>query len=81
MNDQKWIYEGEAIRMHQTNKRLFVLCVVLIIITFASNAGWMFYASQFETVQIEAEQQADGDSTNYLIGGDYNASKAESEGN
>lgn len=80
MIDQKWIYEGEAVRMHQANKRLFILSVILIIVLFVSNGAWVWYSSQFETIQIEADQQADGDSNNYIIGGDYGG-QTEGEGN
>lgn len=79
--DQKWIYEGEAIRMHQTNKRLFILSVILIIVLFVSNGAWVWYESQFTDITIKAEQQADGDSSNYIIGGDYDAGQTESDNN
>ena len=81
MMDQKWIYEGEAIRMHQTNKRLFILSVILIIVLFVSNGAWVWYESQFADVTIKAEQQADGDSSNYIIGGDYDAGQTEGNNN
>lgn len=81
MMDQKWIYEGEAIRMHQANKRLFILSVILIIVLFVSNGIWVWHECQYSTIMIEAEQEADGDSNNYIIGGDYDAGKTEGEGN
>jgi hypothetical protein len=81
MTDDRWGYEGEAIRMHQANKRLFILSVILIIVLFVSNGAWIWYESQFKTITIEAEQQSDDDSTNYIIGGDYDAGETESQNN
>lgn len=73
MNDQKWIYEGEAIRMHQTNKRLFILCVVLIVILFATNGAWIYHESQYvDEVKIDQEVET-GDGDAYITGiGDLN---------
>lgn len=79
--DIEWYYESQCARLQQTNKRLFILCLILIIITFATNGAWLYYESQFKTIVIEAEQQSDGDSSNYIIGGDFDAGEAESKSN
>lgn len=73
MNDQQWIYEGEAIRMHQTNKRLFILSVVLIVILFATNGAWIYHESQYvDEVKIDQEVET-GDGDAYITGiGDLN---------
>lgn len=68
-----YVLESQGTRFDRVNKRSFILSVILLIALFVSNSLWIYYESQFskETVMIEAEQQADGDSSNYIVGGDY----------
>lgn len=72
--------DSQGARLERANKRLFIICIILIIALFVTNGLWVFYESQFDTISIEAEQEADGNSNNYVIGGDY-GSETESEGN
>lgn len=68
------IYESSLVRHDKTNKRLWILCIILIITLVLTNLAWVIYESQFETIEktyAEIEQQADGDSNNYIIGGNY----------
>jgi uncharacterized protein YpmB len=63
-------YESTMARMERANKRSFIIIIILIIALIATNAGWVIYESQFETVEttnIEAEQ--DGAGVN-IVGGD-----------
>lgn len=82
MNDQQWIYEGEAIRMHQANKRLFILSVILIIVLFATNGAWVWHESQFQD-EVSIKQEVDtGDGDAYVTGiGDINHAKDQTDGN
>jgi hypothetical protein len=75
-----YAFDSQGARLERANKRLFIICVILIIALFVTNGLWVFYESQFDTISIEAEQEADGDSNNYVIGGDYGG-ETESEGN
>lgn len=75
-----YVLDSQGARLERTNKRLFILCVILIIALFITNGLWVAYESQFKTISIEAEQEADGDSNNYIIGGDYGG-ETESESN
>lgn len=34
----------------KTNKRLFIICIIELILIVATNAGWIYYNTQFETV-------------------------------
>ena len=45
----------------RTIKRLWIIIILLIVLLFGSNAAWIYYESQWETVEttIEAEQIAD----------------------
>jgi hypothetical protein len=68
-------------RFERTNKRLWVVILILIAALIGSNAGWIYYESQYAvtetTISIEAGQ--DGD-INIVGGGDVSYG-AESEGN
>ena len=65
-------YESAMARMERANKRNFIIIIILIFALIATNAGWIIYESQFETVetttQIEAEQS--GADVNIVGGGD-----------
>lgn len=75
-------YESTMARMERANKRNFIIIIILILALIATNAGWIIYESQFETVetstQIEAEQN--GADVNIVGGGDINYG-AESQSN
>lgn len=72
MNDM--VYEIVIARFERTIKRLWILCIILIAVLLATNAGWIYYESQFVTNETTVEQEVDtgsGDAT--VIGvGDYN---------
>ena len=65
-------YESAMARMERANKRNFIIIIILILALIATNAGWIIYESQFETVEtstsIEAKQ--DGNGINIVGGGD-----------
>lgn len=44
-------YESTMARMERANKRSFIIIIILIIALIATNAGWVIYESQFETVE------------------------------
>lgn len=55
----------------RTIKRLWICVLVLIVALIGTNAGWLYYESQFETIEttIEADQ---GEGVNIVGGGDVN---------
>lgn len=67
--------ESERARQEKGRKHertlWFIVVIVLLLLLFGTNAAWINYEAQFEDVTITAEQEADGDSNNYAIGGDY----------
>ena len=83
LQELRVMHESESMRQDRTIKRLWILCILLIVLLVGTNFAWIVYENQFEdiieTVQIEADQQADGDSNNYVIGGDYHGYEADSE--
>ena len=77
MNDeQRYIYDLIGAAAERTVKRLWVLIIILIMALISTNAGWLWYESQYEDVVTtqEVEAQADGDSNLNLntVSGDYN---------
>lgn len=63
------VHEGVLARMERTIKRLWILCIVLIVLFVGSNAGWLYYESQFEeTTTVTQSTSWDGDSNVVLNG-------------
>lgn len=75
----RYYHEAETARLERTITRLFWALIMTILLLVGTNAGWIWYESQWEDVTITAEQTADGESNNYAIGGDFIGS--ETEGN
>lgn len=70
------VFEGEMTRMERTNHRLWIFCILLLLTLIGTNAGWLYYESQFtyvtETTQkITQSADADNGGEIRLIGGDY----------
>ena len=76
-------HEGDMARLERTNKRLWILSILLVVLLVGSNAGWIWYESQFETVETttqEVEQDVDtgnGDATVIGIGSIYGEGETE----
>lgn len=87
MDNEKMIpyiaYEAMAARQERTIKRLWILCIILIVSLLGTNAGWLWYEKQFEDVVVtqEVEATADGSSDLNLntVGGDYYGGESESK--
>ena len=64
-----YVHESSMARMERTVKRLFILCIVLIIVAVGSNLAWLHYESQFEdVVTTEITQDVDsGDGGDAII--------------
>jgi deoxyribodipyrimidine photolyase-like uncharacterized protein len=65
------VHESEVARMERTIKRLFVICVLLIVVAVGTNAYWIWYEAQFmdETITV---QQENADGINNYVGRDGN---------
>jgi len=59
--DEKMIpyiaFESATSRQERTIKRLWILCLVLIIALLGTNAGWIFYESQWQVVETTTVTQ------------------------
>ena len=73
-----YVHEGEMARQERHIRRLWILCIIIFAALVATNAGWIWYESQFEEQEITQEVTQDsgfgGDNTftGTIIGGDYN---------
>lgn len=64
------VYEQSQVRYDRVNRRLWILCIILTIFLFVSNAGWIYYESRFTDTTTTIEAQQDGSGTNIVGGGD-----------
>ena len=65
------VHESSMARMERQIKRLWIALIVAVFLLFASNAGWLIYESQFETITYE--QDGEGiNNVNYGEQGDLN---------
>ena len=62
-------HEGAVARLERVIKRLWVLAIALIIILCASNAAWIWWESQYETIETTLTQE-NADGYNNYIGND-----------
>lgn len=60
------VHESDMARQERTIKRLWILLLVLIVLLAGSNAAWIYYESQWETIETtstDIEQDTDGAAT------------------
>jgi len=50
-----FIHEAEATRLERVNKRLFIALLIVLAMLFITNAGWIVYESQYQTVEVSQE--------------------------
>ena len=68
------VYESATTRLERTIKRLWILCILLVVLLVGSNITWIIYEHQFETIKTttEVNQETDSGGNNYAVSGDYN---------
>lgn len=66
------VLESVCVRLERNNLRLFILCIVLLLALIATNAGWIWYESQYQVVSYEQEvtQSATDTGNNMFVCGD-----------
>lgn len=56
------VFESYQARLERANFRLWIVCIILTIMLFVSNAGWICYEMQWQTVEeTEVSQEIDTD--------------------
>ena len=64
------VHEAGMARMERTVSRLWVLLILLVVLLVGSNVAWIMYESQFEVIETEVTQEAEGNGNNNYIGND-----------
>lgn len=61
------VHEQEMARRERTEKRLWITIILLIVLLVGSNAGWLWWSNQWETVERwEITQENEGGNNNYI---------------
>lgn len=82
-----YAFDGAMMMANKTIRRLWIMCILLIILLVGSNLAWLIYERQFEdTVTTKIEQEAEWeDDSNVIFNGtgtvSYGESKADSDSN
>ena len=88
-NDQIMIpyfcHEGDMARQERTIKRLWILCILLIILLVGSYAGFFYYENQYEdavtTTQTVTQDVDTGDGTAIINDGVHVNGESETNSN
>ena len=61
MDDNKMIpyiaFESATSRQERTIRRVWILCIILIVALLGTNAGWIYYESQWQVVETTTVTQ------------------------
>jgi len=77
-------FESALARLERTNRRLFILCIILILLLLATNLSWIYWENQFTTTEsTEVSQDIDtGNGDANITGiGDIVYGESETESN
>lgn len=83
-NNIRFIIESSLAKLEKANVRLWITVIILIVALIGTNAGWLWWDSQFEdivttTQTVTQETKNGGDNiVGDFIGGDING---ETDGN
>lgn len=61
-------FESATSRQERTIRRLWILCIILIVALFGTNAGWIYYENSFEDV-VTVEQDAEWEEGDVILNG------------
>lgn len=71
-------FESSQARMERINRRLWVLCLVLIVSLLGTNGAWLYYESQFTDTEVSQDiDTGQGDATVIGIGDYHGESEAD----
>ena len=71
------VHESAMARAERSAKRLWVVIVMLIVLLVGTNGAWLWYESQFETVETVEVTQENADGYNNYIGNDGDITNGE----
>lgn len=61
------VFESSQARMERTNRRLWIVTIILIALLFLTNGLWLYYNSQWSDVVVTQENE---DGQNNYVGND-----------
>lgn len=64
------VHESAMARAERGAKRLWIVIILLIVLLVGTNGAWLWYESQFETVETVEVTQENADGYNNYIGND-----------
>lgn len=62
-----YFHEGDMARAERTIRRLWILCILLIVLLVGTNIAWIVYENSFEDIVV-TQDNADG--YNNYVGND-----------
>ena len=62
----RWTVESALLHADRTNKRLWVVVILLVVSLLGTNVGWIYYESQWEVVETEITQENEDGINNYI---------------
>ena len=65
------VHEAIVTRLERIIKRLWILCLVLVLCLVGTNAAWVYYESQFMEIEMDVQQENERGLNNF-IGNDGN---------
>ena len=77
-----YVHEGMMARMERTNRRLWILCIIIFLAFVISNGAWIWYENQWEVYETSQSvdqdiDTGDGDANITGIGDIYGTSEAD----
>ncbi len=78
--EQQYNLDVTLALVERTIKRLWILIILLVILLFGTNAAWIYYERQFESISVAQEVDTDDGSAFVVGAGDviYGENKADS---
>lgn len=62
------MYESAQARSERINTRLWILCIILIVLLFGTNIGWIIYEMQYQDVVTVSQEVDSEDAPAYVNG-------------
>lgn len=59
-------HEGIVSRMERANRRLWILCIILVLLLAGTNGAWVYYESQFVDETLTVTQDTKDGYNNYI---------------
>lgn len=84
MNEQTNIpyiaYEAAQSRLERIIKRLWIMCIVLVLLLVGTNVAWLIYEAQFQYYEELEVTQENSDGDNNFIGNDGDITYGQADG-